>query len=271
MRKKQEFECESFLFHSDVDPKLKDVTFEYLVNGKKIPKEQLTLTAVDQAFGSNEYSVAGSLPENEKINDILIIMKVQNKKQSSITFRGSALKQSPTESFMGRLWAFKRINYLLSEKNDCSKSLSGIFKFGNADSCREEAQKLALEYNFVTDLTSLVIEDNNSYIKKGPVQVNKNPKYATRTTQIPAKTSRPAQRRPTSRSTSRPTQRRPTSRPLQTRPSRFPSTQHRQKVDPRFSPGILRGPGTTAQSAGGDRTSLYPAAQSVSSYLLLIS
>ena len=238
-----------------------------MVNGKEIPKEELTLTAVDQAFGSNEYSVAGSLPEFEKINDIKIIMKVQNKNYNAISFRGSALKQSPTESFMGRLWAFKRINYLLSEKNDCSKSLSGIFKFGNADTCREEAQKLALEYNFVTDLTSLVIEDNNSYIKKGPVQVNKNPKYATRTTQIPVKTSRPAQRRPTSR----PTQRRPTSRPLQTRPSRFPSTQHRQKVDPRFSPGILRGPATTAQSAGGDRTSLYPAAQSVSSYLLLIS
>ena len=237
-----------------------------MVNGKEIPKEQLTLTAVDQAFGSNEYSVAGSLPEFEKINDITIIMKVQNKNYNAISFRGSALKQSPTESFMGRLWAFKRINYLLSDKNDCSKSLSGRFKFGNADSCREEAQKLALEYNFVTDLTSLVIEDNNSYIKKGPVQVNKNPKYATRTTQIPAKTSRPAQKRPTSR----PTQRRPTSRPLQTRPSRFPSTQHRQKVDPGFSPGILRGPGTTAQSAGGDRTSLYPAAQSVSSYLLLI-
>ena len=225
------------------------------------------MTAVDQAFGSNEYSVAGSLPEFENINDITIIMKVQNKNYNAISFRGSALKQSPTESFMGRLWAFKRINYLLSDKNDCSKSLSGIFKFGNADNCREEAQKLALEYNFVTDLTSLVIEDNNSYIKKGPVQVNKNPKYATRTTQIPAKTSRPAQRKPTSR----PTQRRPTSRPLQTRPSRFPSTQHRQKVDPGFSPGILRGPGTTAQSAGGDRTSLYPAAQSVSSYLLLIS
>ena len=237
-----------------------------MVNGKEIPEEQLTLTAIDQAFGSSEYSVVGSLPENEKINEILIIMKVQNKRKNSISIPGSALDQSPTESFMGRLWAFKRINYLLTDKNDCSKSLSGIFKFGNADSCREEAQKLALEYNFVTDLTSLVIEDNNSYIKKGPVQVNKNPKYATRRTQIPAKTSRPAQKRPTSR----PTQRRPTSRPLQTRPSRFPSTQHRQKVDLRFSPGILRGPGTTAQSAGGDRTSLYPAAQSVSSYLLLI-
>lgn len=237
-----------------------------MVNGEEIPKEQLTLTAVDQAFGSNEYSVAGSLPENEKINEIQVIMKVQNKIQNTISIPGSALKQSTTESFMGRLWAFKRINYLLSDKNDCSKSLSAIFKFGNANNCREEAKKLALEYNFVTDLTSLVIEDNNSYIKKGPVQVNKNPKYATRTTQIPAKTSRPAQRKPTSR----PTQR-PTSRPLQTRPSRFPSTQHSgQKVDLGFSPDILRGPGTTAQSAGSDRTSLYPAAQSVSSYLFLL-
>ena len=252
------------LFFFVVDPKLKDVTFEYLVNGEEIPKEQLTLTAVDQAFGSNEYSVAGSLPENEKINEIQVIMKVQNKIHNTFSIPGRALKQSPTESFMGRLWAFKRINYLLSDKKDCSKSISG-FKIGNADSCREEAQKLALEYNFVTDLTSLVVEDNNSYIKRGPVQVNKNPKYAARTTQIPAKTSKPAQRKPTSR----PTQR-PTSQPLQTRPSRFPSTQHSQKVDLGFSPDILRGPGTTAQSAGGDRTSLYPAAQSVSSYLFLL-
>ena len=237
-----------------------------MVNGKEIPKEQLTLTAVDQAFGSNEYSVAGSLPENEKLNEIQVIMKVKNKIQNKISIPGSALKQSPTESFMRRLWAFKRINYLLNDKKDCSKSLSAIFTT-TTDSCGEEARKLALEYNFVTDLTSLVVEDNNSYIKRGPVQVNKNPKYATRTTQIPAKTSRPAQRRPTSR----PTQKRPTSRPIQTRPSRFPSTQHSQKVDLGFSPDILRGPGTTAQSAGGDRTSLYPAAQSVSSFLLLIS
>ena len=225
------------------------------------------MTAFDQTFGLNEYSIAGSFQENAETNEIQVIMKVKNEIQDTISLRGSDLEQSPTESFMERLWAFKRINYLLTDKNDCSKSLSGIFKFGNTDSCREEAQKLALEYNFVTDLTSLVIEDNNSYIKKGPVQVNKNPKYAKRTTEIPAKTSRPAQKRPTSR----PTQRRPTSGPLQTRPSRFPSTQHSQKVDLGFSPDILRGPGTTAQSAGGDRTSLYPAAQSVSSYLLLMS
>ena len=216
------------------------------------------MTAFDQTFGLNEYSIAGSFQENAETNEIQVIMKVKNEIQDTISLRGSDLEQSPTESFMERLWAFKRINYLLTDKNDCSKSLSGVFKFGNVDSCREEAQKLALEYNFVTDLTSLVIEDDNSYIKKGPVQVNKNPKYATKTTQIPPKTSRPAQRRPTSR-------------PLLTRPSRLPSIAHSLKVDLGFSPGILRGPDTTKQSSGGDRTSLYPVAQTVSSYLLLIS
>jgi hypothetical protein len=152
-----------------------------LVNGKEIPKEQLTLTAFDQTFGSNEYSVAGSFPENEEINEIQVIMKVKNEIQNTISLMGSDLEQSPTESFLKRLWAFKRINYLLTDKEDCTKGLSALFKFGNVDGCREEALNLALEYSFVTDLTSLVIEENNSYTKMGPVQVNKNPKYATTT------------------------------------------------------------------------------------------
>merc|ERR1712172_479182 len=34
------------------DPKLKDVTFEYTVNGKRILPENLTTTAINQVFGS---------------------------------------------------------------------------------------------------------------------------------------------------------------------------------------------------------------------------
>ena len=217
MKKKQEFEYESFLFYFDVDPKLKDVSFEYLVNGKEIPKEQLTLTAFDQTFGSNEYSVAGSFPENEEINEIQVVMKVKNEIQNTISLRGSDLEQSPTESFMERLWAFKRINYLLTDKDDCTKGLSALFKFGNVDGCREEALKLALEYSFVTDLTSLVIEENNSYTKKGPVQVNKNPKYA--------KTTKPFS----------------------------PNRNYR----PSYGTGILAGPAGTAHSAGGSGSPLH--------------
>merc|ERR1719446_2021041 len=57
------------------DPKLKDVTFEYIVNGKRILPENLTTTAINQVFGSNEYSIAGKFPEDEDINVIKVIMK----------------------------------------------------------------------------------------------------------------------------------------------------------------------------------------------------
>ena len=191
-----------------------------MVNGKEIPKEQLTLTAFDQTFGLNEYSVAGRFPENEEINEIQVIMKVKNEIQNTISLGGNDLEQSPTESFMERLWAFKRINYLLNDKDYCTKGLSALFKLGNVDDCRKEALKLALEYSFVTELTSLVIEENNSYTKKGPVQVNKNPKYA--------RTTKPF---------------------IQNRNNR-PSTSS-------YGSGILAGPAGTAHSAGGGGSPLH--------------
>merc|ERR1712223_2309126 len=39
--------------------------------------------------------------------------------------------------------------------------------------CENEATKLALKYNFVTDLTSLVIEEDDDYINKGPIEIRK--------------------------------------------------------------------------------------------------
>merc|ERR1712203_286352 len=45
------------------DPKLKDVTFEYLVNGERIKPDNLTLTAIDKVFGSAEYSIAAAIPD----------------------------------------------------------------------------------------------------------------------------------------------------------------------------------------------------------------
>ena len=77
-----------------------------------------------------------------------------------------------------KTWAFKRINYLLTGAKECIK-LVAAYNIGNNDSCIQEALGLALEYNFVTDLTSLVIEENDDYIKEGPVQVNKNPKFVS--------------------------------------------------------------------------------------------
>ena len=171
---------------------MKDVTFEYLVNGKRLPSGQLTSTSVSQVFGSNEFSVAGNYSKTEEINEVQVIIKTQDKIQSTISVKPCGpiptetqrcipkvptdTKPSSTDMFMKRLWAFKRINYLLTNAKECIKLVTA-FNIGNNDSCLQEALGLALEYNFVTDLTSLVIEQNDDYIKKGPVQINLNPKF----------------------------------------------------------------------------------------------
>merc|ERR1711881_114210 len=45
------------------------------------------------------------------------------------------------------------------------------------DKCKEEAIRLALEYNFVTDVTSMVVEEEDEYVKKGTVGVSKEIVY----------------------------------------------------------------------------------------------
>merc|ERR1712008_231362 len=43
------------------------------------------------------------------------------------------------------------------------------------EECDDEALRLALKYNFVTDLTSLVIEEDDDYINKGAIGIGKKP------------------------------------------------------------------------------------------------
>merc|ERR1711936_1410506 len=236
------------------DPKLKDVSFEYIVNGNRIVPESLTSSTINQVFGSNEYSIVGTLPENEEINMIEVVMKAKDQTGSvenqislrpcilpvfpvpspeflsdeinTLSIRGSEIsstteisstlsteisstkmpiqpkrcfpiippgpiwEQSPTEKFMERLWAYKRINYLSDGNKDCSKGIDITVNDVLAENipkpdeeeneepeneCEEEALRLALKYNFVTDLTSLVIESNDEYINKGPIQIGKKP------------------------------------------------------------------------------------------------
>merc|ERR1719350_468455 len=103
--------------------------------------------------------------------------------------------------FMERLWAYKRINYLLADSTECTKAISThdevlenttafseekillIDLIDNVNKeeeenndCENEATKLALKYNFVTDLTSLVIEEDDNYINKGPIEIGKKPR-----------------------------------------------------------------------------------------------
>jgi len=229
------------------DPKLKDVSFEYIVNGKRIVPENLTTSTINQVFGSNEYSVVGSLPEDEEINEIEVILKGKDqvgyfseiihlrpcilpifplpspkplpdqivprhpsskplpdqivpfpilpKRCFPIIAPQPIWEQSPTESFMERLWAYKRINFLSDDKKNCSRGIDNTLndtenvteaneeknevtedEDSEKNECEDEAIRLALKYNFVTDLTSLVIEENDDYIKKGPVSIgNKKP------------------------------------------------------------------------------------------------
>merc|ERR1711988_2069078 len=217
------------------DPKLKDVSFEYIVNGKRIVPENLTTSTINQVFGSNEYSVAGSLPEDEEINEIEVILKGKDqvgyfseiihlrpcilpifplpspkplseqvvprqpsskplpdqivpfpilpKRCFPIIAPQPIWEQSPTESFMERLWAYKLINFLSDDKKNCSRGIDNTLNDTEnvtetneeKNECEDEAIRLALKYNFVTDLTSLVIEENDDYIKKGPVSIGKKP------------------------------------------------------------------------------------------------
>jgi len=219
-------------FYSKIsDPKLKDVSFEYIVNGKRIVPENLTSPTINQVFGSNEYSIVGTLPESEEINEIKVVMKAKDQVgivEKLITIKPCILpvyplpspkplpdqitplpilpkrcfpvippqpqpiwEQSPTEKFMERLWAYKRINYLSDNDKTCSKGIDTTINDVLAENipkaeeeeneepkkneCEEEAIRLALKYNFVTDLTSLVIEENDEYINKGPIQIGKKP------------------------------------------------------------------------------------------------
>ena len=208
------------------DPKLRDVTFEYIVNGKRILPENLTTTAINQVFGSNEYSIAGKFPEDEDINVVKVIMKGKDQVgayENIITLRPCTFirptarpkplpgkipnfpipdrcfpiitpqpiwEQSPTEQFMERLWAYKRINYLNEDKTNCTKAIDNTLNDDNIpettaapeedyedenDKCEDEALRLALKYNFVTDLTSLVIEEDDDYINKGEIGIGKKP------------------------------------------------------------------------------------------------
>ena len=89
---------------------------------------------------------------------------------------------------MERLWAYKRINYLLDTpalsdptKPSCEKGIDetpleyslDIKIPDNFDRCEKEAVRLALKFNFVTDLTSMVVEETDEYTTKRNLEEKK--------------------------------------------------------------------------------------------------
>merc|ERR1719222_770709 len=145
------------------DPKLKNVKFQYIANGNvTLEPANLTKTDVEFAYGKNEYAIVGDFGEeineieiviqaddNEdsdtpiEIDRILIPTcrpegpialpaAVQGVVHGCIPFPNPTIPvpmpaptwhQTETEEFMERLWAFKRIKYLLNDKEDCRAAL----------------------------------------------------------------------------------------------------------------------------------------------------
>ena len=214
------------------DPKLHDVKFEYIANGKIIPPEFLSTTKIANAFGNEEYVIVGAF---EDVNIVLEEFQIQaigegslGNYEESLTYTlcndysndtivnetclpdspylpiGQTYKQSPAEEFMERFWAFKRIKSLFNNptNEECEKTFEfndyneidninllddvnhgsndydeydtyqkeESSKHENENICHKKAVSLALKYNFVTEFTSLVVESENDYIPKEPIE-----------------------------------------------------------------------------------------------------
>merc|ERR1719330_637873 len=184
-------------FYNEIsDPKLQNVEFQYLANGRLIPLNLLTKTKIENAFGKEEYVIVGEFENTNGIdgeNDDSIIENFEIKITGLDTngqYSHSEIlklcidhpideelgaptfpyyphrcippipspkipenwKKSEAEKFTERLWAFQRINYLLDKK----------------------VVELAKKYNFVTKVTSLVVESNDEYVQKNSVVYKEN-------------------------------------------------------------------------------------------------
>merc|ERR1712088_1131761 len=217
-------------FYNEIsDPKLQNVEFQYLANGRLIPLNLLTKTKIENAFGKEEYVIVGEFENTNGIdggNDDSIIenfeIKITGQDANGQYFHSEILKpcidrpiltyqyqkdeelgalskrdleastfpyyphrcipspfpnpkipenwkKSEAEKFTERLWAFKRINYLLENKEECEDALDTQELEKVFELCDKKAVELAKKYNFVTKVTSLVVESNDEYVQKNSV------------------------------------------------------------------------------------------------------
>lgn len=211
-------------FYNEIsDPKLQNVEFQYLANGRLIPLNLLTKTKIENAFGKEEYVIVGEFENTNGIdgeNDDSIIenfeIKITGLDANGQYSHSEILKpcidhpideelgaptfpyyphrcippipspkipenwkKSEAEKFTERLWAFKRINYLLENKDeecennaldDTQQELEKV----SEDCDDKKVVELAKKYNFVTKVTSLVVESNDEYVQKNSVVYKEN-------------------------------------------------------------------------------------------------
>merc|ERR1719222_1196497 len=192
------------------DPKLKNVKFQYIANGNvTLEPANLTKTDVEFAYGKNEYAIVGDFGEeineieiviqaddNEdsdtpiEIDRILIPTcrpegpialpaAVQGVVHGCIPFPNPTIPvpmpaptwhQTETEEFMERLWAFKRIKYLLNDKEDCRAALRD-----SDDDLEVRETTTEVVFDYVDEE-----ESNDEYINNGTIDLprpNAPPEY----------------------------------------------------------------------------------------------
>jgi len=218
-------------FYQEIsDPKLKNLHFKYIADGQEIPASKLTKNDFGNAYGSNEFVIAGEFGNNNNITELQIqilgedangayekiisisdpcypvamprnsFARISNETEydddsimdmysNRMLYPMPCLPQPPVyeeswqkseaEEFMEKLWAYKRVHLLLDPK-DCGQYLDEptysqepiddyIEDVEENENCTNKAIELAKEYNFVTKVTSFVVESNNEYIKNSTI------------------------------------------------------------------------------------------------------
>jgi len=172
-----------------------EYNFTYIVNGIVIEPEQYLLPSVFQdGFGLFEYVGGGQTKDGSDIQNISI--KIRNKdghelkgynmsvcsndKMGEINLRRGRCFQNKHDSqeawlryldnnrTMEKLWANRKIGYLLDK--DSSNCRAAMIDPQSSKTCEQEATEIALRHHFVTDVTSLVVEETDEY--KTPISIN---------------------------------------------------------------------------------------------------
>ena len=178
-------------FYKEISsPVLCNLTFDYCQNVDYSSKLSFPFL-----FAGGEIVVVGKFEEGT--TQVSCPVTVSGRGISSqVTFRGTVDTLAARDFPIERLVAYQQIRQLLE-----SRKIEGV----NVTAAEQKALHLALKYNFVTDLTSLIVVQAGNYTNdKAEPYIGVKPK---------SEGSRPTSRPQASRPTSRPQASRPTSRP----------------------------------------------------------
>merc|ERR1712223_770347 len=159
-------------FYNEIsDPKLQNVEFQYLANGRLIPLNLLTKTKIENAFGKEEYVIVGEFENTNGIdgeNDDSIIenfeIKITGLDANGQYSHSEILKpciDHPIDEELGAptfpYYPHRCIPPIPSPKIPENWKKSESEKVSE-DCDDKKVVELAKKYNFVTKVTSLVVE-----------------------------------------------------------------------------------------------------------------